>query len=45
LRLHRAGQIELPPVRKRPPNPLARRARPAPVLVDTSPLAGPLQRH
>jgi hypothetical protein len=44
LRLHRAGQIELPPVRKRPPNPLARRARPAPVLVDTSPLAGPLER-
>lgn len=44
LQLHRAGQIELPPVRKTPPNPLARRARPEPVLVDTTPLSGPLDR-
>lgn len=44
LMLDRAGLIELPPVRKTPPNPLARRARPAPVLVDRTPLAGPLHR-
>lgn len=42
LMLDRAGLIELPPVRKTPPNPLARRARPAPVLVDRTPLVGPL---
>lgn len=44
LMLHRAEQIELPPVRKTPPNPLARRARPEPVLVDTTPMSGPLDR-
>ena len=38
LLLHRAGQIELPPVRYTPPNPLARREAPAPVLIDTTPL-------
>jgi len=32
LELHRAGHIELPPVRQRPPNPLARRRKPKPVL-------------
>jgi len=34
LALHRAGHVELPPVRGRPPNPLAKRARRRPVEVD-----------
>lgn len=38
LVLHRAGHIALPPVRQRPHNPLARRSKPQPVLVDRSPL-------
>lgn len=38
LALHRAGQIELPPVRRVNPNPLARRRKPAPAAVDTTPL-------
>jgi hypothetical protein len=42
LALHRAGHIELPPVRRLNPNPLARRAadrqKPIPALVDTTPL-------
>ena len=38
LMLHRAGQIELPQVRYTPPNPLARRGRPQPMLIDTTPL-------
>src|SRR6266566_3857383 len=38
LMLHRAGQIELPVIRYRPPNPLARRERPQPMLIDTTPL-------
>jgi len=39
LQLHRAGHIELPPVRRTPPNPLARRRRrPAPVEVDRCPI-------
>jgi len=42
LMLHRAGQIELPHVRFTPHNPLVRRRRPTPVLIDTSPLSGPL---
>ena len=42
LMLHRAGHIELPPVKFVPHNPLAKRARPAPVLVDTTPIEGPL---
>jgi len=44
LMLHRAGQIELPRVRFTPHNPLVRRRRPTPVLIDTSPLSGPLSR-
>jgi len=44
LMLHRAGQIELPRVRFTPPNPLVRRLRPAPVLIDTTPLRGPLSQ-
>jgi hypothetical protein len=35
LKLHRTGLIELPPVRYRPPNPLAKRGEPAVVSVDT----------
>jgi hypothetical protein len=38
LELHRAGLIELPPQRRRPPNPLAQRKRPEPVSIDTTPL-------
>ncbi len=38
LALHRAGEIELPPARKRPNNPLATRRRPPPVLMDRTPL-------
>jgi hypothetical protein len=44
LMLHRAGQIELPRVRFTPPNPLVRRSRPTPVLMDTTPLQGPLSQ-
>ncbi|MFH0915690.1 MAG: DUF4338 domain-containing protein [bacterium] len=43
LALHRGGEIELPPVRRRLPNPLAVRRRPAPVLVDQTPLEVPLR--
>lgn len=43
LALHRAGHIELPACKQAPPNPLARRTRPATdFLVDPSPLRGPL---
>jgi len=38
LALWRAGHIELPAVRRRPPNPLSVRARPQPVTVDSGPL-------
>ncbi len=38
LMLHRAGRIELPAVKFVPHNPLARRVRPAPVLIDTTPI-------
>ena len=38
LMLDRAGQIELPPVKFVPRNPLARRVRPAPTLIDTTPM-------
>jgi hypothetical protein len=47
LALHRAGHIELPPVRNVPHNPLAKRGserrRPMPVLVDTTPLCATLE--
>jgi hypothetical protein len=36
LMLDRAGQIQLPPVKFVPHNPLARRVRPAPVVIDTT---------
>lgn len=42
LALHRAGWIELPPVRRIIPNPLARRSKPQPVLMDVTPLEAPL---
>jgi len=38
LALDRAGLIQLPPVQRKPPNPLARRVRPATVEVDSSPI-------
>lgn len=39
LALHRAGHIELPPLRKKPLNPLARRVKPLPVETDSSPVS------
>jgi Domain of unknown function (DUF4338) len=38
LMLDRAGHIELPAVKYVPHNPLVRRARPEPVLIDTTPM-------
>jgi hypothetical protein len=38
LALWRAGHIELPAVRRRPPNPLTVRARPQPIALDCTPL-------
>lgn len=43
LMLDRAGHIELPAVKCVPHNPLVRRERPEPVLLDTTPIDGPLQ--
>lgn len=43
LALHRAGHIELPPVRWVNPNPFLVRSRPAPVLVDRTPWEGTLK--
>ena len=42
LMLHRAGEIELPAIRFRPPNPMVRRGRPQPMLIDMTPLSGAL---
>jgi len=42
LMLDRSGQIELPPVKFVPRNPLARRVRPAPVRIDTTPVESSL---
>ena len=42
LRLHRAGHLTLPPVRRVPPNPLARRVAPAVVRIDDTPVRGSL---
>src|ERR1039457_5006118 len=44
LMLHRAGEIDLPPVRYLPPNPLAKREPPAPMLIDTTPIHGRLRQ-
>src|SRR5580704_1755186 len=43
LMLHRAGEIELPPIRFKTPNPFVRRATPTPMLIDTTPIASTLQ--
>lgn len=42
LMLHRAGEIELPPVRFQTPNPFVQRATPAPMRIDTTPITGAL---
>jgi len=42
LKLHRQGQIELPPVRQVPPNNIVRREAPRPVELDATPIRGPL---
>ena len=44
LMLDRAGQITLPPVSYVRHNPLAKRARPAPVLIDTTSIEGKLHQ-
>jgi hypothetical protein len=44
LALHRAGQIELPPVRRVLPNPIAERRKPRLVPVDTTPLCATLEQ-
>jgi Domain of unknown function (DUF4338) len=44
LRLHRAGEIELPAVRFVTRNPLVERQRPAPVLIDTTPVIAPVNQ-
>lgn len=44
LYLHRAGHIELPAKKCSPPNPLAKRRKPATdILLDQSPIPGPLR--
>jgi hypothetical protein len=43
LMLHRAGEIELPPIRFQTLNPFVRRTTPAPMLIDTTPITGALQ--
>src|ERR1700676_935841 len=43
LMLHRAGQIELPPIRFKTLNPFVRRTAPAPMLIDTTPIVGALK--
>jgi len=42
LALHRAGQIDLPPRRKTPRNPLAERPKPQAVPIDSTPLVSTL---
>lgn len=42
LQLDRAGAIELPAVRRRPPNPFVLRCPPEPVVPDNRPVRGPL---
>ena len=43
LMLDRGGHIELPAVKFVPHNPLVRRQRPEPLLIDTTPIVGSLQ--
>jgi hypothetical protein len=44
LMLHRGGEIELPAVRQVPLNPFVRRERPPSLLIDMTPLTGPLNQ-
>src|SRR5207253_11104455 len=44
LMLHRGGEIELPAVRQVPLNPFVRRERPQSLLMDRTPLTGPLSQ-
>ena len=44
LMLHRAGEIQLPPIRYQTLNPFVVRATPAPMLIDTTPVAGTLKQ-
>jgi hypothetical protein len=44
LALDRAGEIQLPPVRRRVRNRLAERQRPEPMIPDNRPVRGPLHR-
>ena len=43
LMLHRAGAIELPPIRFKTPNPFLRRAAPSPMLIDATLISGVLR--
>jgi hypothetical protein len=43
LMLHRAGEIELPPIRFKTLNPFVQRATPAPMLIDTTPIVGAIK--
>ena len=43
LMLHRTGEIELPPIRFKTLNPFVRRASPASMLIDTTPIASALK--
>jgi hypothetical protein len=43
LMLDRAGQIRLPPIKKHPNNPLARRPRPVRALIDMTPIRSALK--
>jgi hypothetical protein len=43
LMLHRAGEIELPPIRFKTLNPFVLRVTPAPMLIDTTPIASVLK--
>ena len=42
LELHRAGHIELPPVRLRPPNNIVERRTPQPISIDSTPVRAAL---
>jgi hypothetical protein len=44
LMLHRASEIELPPIRFQTLNPFVRRATPAPMVIDTTPIVGALKQ-
>src|SRR5713101_3293631 len=44
LMLHRAGAIELPPIRFQTLNPFVRRATPAPMSIDMTPIVGALKQ-